>query len=53
MTELLEETPTDGASLRTIGPFQPSIGQTPERRAPKLGEHTDAVLAEFGMGENI
>lgn len=31
------------------GPFLPSLGKPPETGAPKLGEHTDRVLDEFGL----
>lgn len=42
----LEETPLPGGgSLRTPGPFCPSVGATPARGAPRLGEHTAAILA--------
>jgi crotonobetainyl-CoA:carnitine CoA-transferase CaiB-like acyl-CoA transferase len=48
---LIEQTPMPGDStVAAIGPWQPSLGRTPERAAPRLGEHTDAVLAEFGIG---
>ncbi|MDC0667521.1 CaiB/BaiF CoA transferase family protein [Nannocystis radixulma] len=47
LSELTESTPTPAGSFRGIGPFFPSLGRTPERSAPGLGEHTDAVLAEF------
>lgn len=51
-TGLGEATPlADGRSIATAGPFLPSLGRTPERPAPRLGEHTDAVLAEFGLAD--
>jgi len=40
----------DGSVLRTPGPFHPSLGRTPSRPAPRLGEHTAAVLAELAGG---
>lgn len=46
---LLEHTPMPGGGRLTVpGPALPAIGRTPERPAPKLGEHDDAILAEFG-----
>jgi len=48
---LVEATPMPGGgSLGTPGPFLPSLGRTPSRPAPRLGEHTAAVLAELGAG---
>jgi crotonobetainyl-CoA:carnitine CoA-transferase CaiB-like acyl-CoA transferase len=48
---LFEQTPMpDGVSRRGVGPYLRSIGRTPERPAPKLGEHTEKVLLEFGIG---
>ena len=45
---LLESTPMpDGSELETPGPFLPSLGRTPARPAPRLGEHTEAVLADL------
>ena len=45
---LLEELPLpDGSTLRAPGPALPSVSATPGRPAPKLGEHTQAVRAEF------
>ncbi len=47
---LLENTPmADGSQLSTPGPFLPSLGRTPSRCAPRLGEHTEAVFEEFGL----
>jgi crotonobetainyl-CoA:carnitine CoA-transferase CaiB-like acyl-CoA transferase len=45
----LERTPMPGGSyLVTPGPFCGSLGATPGRPAPALGEHTDEILAELG-----
>lgn len=50
LAPLTEATPTpSGAPLRGLGPYFPSLGRTPDRPAPALGEHTAAVLAEFGV----
>jgi crotonobetainyl-CoA:carnitine CoA-transferase CaiB-like acyl-CoA transferase len=47
---LVEETPMpDGATLPGVGPLLPNLGRTPDRPAPKLGEHSAAILAEFGI----
>jgi len=47
---LIEQSPMPGDStVAAIGPWQPSLGRTPERAAPKLGEHTEAILLEFGI----
>lgn len=51
-TGLGEATPlANGRTLATPGPYLPSLGRTPARPAPRLGEHTDAVLAEFGLAD--
>lgn len=48
---LVEETPMpNGTTAAGVGPWNPSVGVTPERPAPKLGEHTAAILKEFGIG---
>ena len=31
------------------GPFLPSVGRRPDKPAPRLGEHTAALLHEFGL----
>lgn len=46
---LTEATPTASGALPGVGPFFPALGRTPSRPAPALGEHTAAVLAEFGV----
>ena len=47
---LVEETPMPGgATLPGVGPLLPSLGRTPTQPAPKLGEHTAAISAEFGI----
>lgn len=49
---LTERSPMpDGSSAPGVGPWIPMLGRTPERPAPRLGEHTAAVLAEFGIRE--
>jgi crotonobetainyl-CoA:carnitine CoA-transferase CaiB-like acyl-CoA transferase len=46
---LIEQSPMpDGSAIAGIGPWIPSLGRTPGRSAPKVGEHTEAVFAEFG-----
>lgn len=45
---LLEDTPVREGALRGLGPYFPSLARTPARPAPALGEHTAAILAEFG-----
>ncbi|MFH1176850.1 MAG: CoA transferase [Acidobacteriota bacterium] len=46
---LLEETPTPGGQhLTTPAPYLPTLGRTPGRPAPRLGEHTARVLKELG-----
>lgn len=42
-------TTADPAGRREAGPLHPSLGRRPQRPAPALGQHTDAVLAEFGL----
>ncbi len=45
---LLEHTPMpSGGRLAVPGPALPSVGRTPSRPAPKLGEHDEAILREL------
>ncbi len=45
----LERTPTPGGGfLAAPGPFCRSVGATPARPAPGLGEHTAEILTELG-----
>ena len=47
---LIEQSPMpDGTTAAGVGPWNPTLGQTPERPAPQLGEHTEAILEEFGI----
>lgn len=47
---LSEETPMPGGEpARGIGPWLAGLGRTPERPAPKLGEHTESVFSELGI----
>lgn len=47
---LLERTPMPGGGSLTVpGPSMPAVGRTPTRPAPKLGEHEDALIREFGL----
>jgi len=47
---LIEETPMpDGTSQPGVGPLLPALGRTPDQPAPKLGEHTAAILSELGI----
>ena len=46
---LVEETQLPGGkTLAGVGPWHGSLGRTPDRPAPKLGEHTEVVFAELG-----
>jgi crotonobetainyl-CoA:carnitine CoA-transferase CaiB-like acyl-CoA transferase len=46
----LEETPLPGGgTLELPAPYLRSLGATPARPAPRLGEHTEAVAEEFGL----
>jgi alpha-methylacyl-CoA racemase len=47
---LAETTPLPGgATAPGVGPWNGGLGATPDRPAPQLGEHTAAILAEFGI----
>lgn len=47
---LTEDTPMpDGNTAPGVGPWNVGVGATPDRPAPQLGEHTDAILEELGM----
>jgi crotonobetainyl-CoA:carnitine CoA-transferase CaiB-like acyl-CoA transferase len=47
---LTETTPLPGGATATgVGPWNVGLGETPVRPAPLLGEHSDAVLEEFGV----
>jgi alpha-methylacyl-CoA racemase len=47
---LIEKTPfPDGATARGVGPWLAGLGATPGRPAPMLGQHTEAILGEFGI----
>ncbi len=47
---LIEQSPMpDGRAVAGVGPWNPSLGETPEKPAPQLGEHTAAILEEFGI----
>jgi alpha-methylacyl-CoA racemase len=47
---LIERSPMpDGTTTAGVGPWNPAIGETPEKPAPRIGEHTEAILEEFGM----
>ncbi|MCB9752826.1 MAG: CoA transferase [Myxococcales bacterium] len=53
LASLLERTPLpEGGTLDAPGPSCPSVGRTPARPAPTLGEHTEAVLREFELDED-
>ncbi len=39
----------DGTTAAGVGPWNVGLGETPDRPAPQLGEHTAAILAEFGI----
>ena len=47
---LIEQSPMpDGTAVAGVGPWNPTLGETPEKPAPQLGEQTEAILAEFGI----
>jgi alpha-methylacyl-CoA racemase len=47
---LIEETPMPGGTtLPGVGPLLAALGRTPDRPAPRLGEHTAAILDELGI----
>jgi len=47
---LLEQTPApDGGTLETPAPYTGSVGSTPARPAPRLGEQTARILKELGL----
>jgi crotonobetainyl-CoA:carnitine CoA-transferase CaiB-like acyl-CoA transferase len=47
---LTELTPTPaGKAIEGVGPYLPAVGRTPDRAAPQLGQHTEAIMEEFGM----
>lgn len=50
----LERTPmADGGALAVPGPSLPSVSRTPQRPAPRLGEHTRAALLAAGAPEEL
>ena len=47
---LLETSPMpDGPAVDGVGPWNPSLGRTPAKPAPRLGEHSESILAEYGI----
>lgn len=53
LSGLTEETPLPGGGTAPgVGSWLVGIGRTPDRPAPKVGEHTDAVLTEFGIRDS-
>ena len=47
---LIEQSPMpDDTMVAGVGPWNPSLGSTPDRPAPQLGEHTAAILEELGI----
>jgi alpha-methylacyl-CoA racemase len=36
-----------GGAVAGVGPWNPGLGRTPDRAAPRLGEHTGEILTEF------
>lgn len=50
---LMERTPMpDGSTLASPGPAMPSVSATPDRPAPKLGEHAASIRRELGLEES-
>jgi hypothetical protein len=46
----MEKSPMpDDTTVAGVGPWHPSLGKTPERPAPRAGEHTQAIFEEFGI----
>jgi crotonobetainyl-CoA:carnitine CoA-transferase CaiB-like acyl-CoA transferase len=45
----MEDLPVPGGKAAVPGPSIPSLGRTPSGPAPALGQHTRAVLREFGI----
>lgn len=51
---LAERTPVPGGGeLLAPGPYQPSVGRTPERAAPEVGRDNQAIAREFGLQDLI
>ncbi len=51
---LREATPMpDGSTLELPGPCLPGLGRTPTSPAPGLGAHTQAVLRELGVSDEM
>jgi crotonobetainyl-CoA:carnitine CoA-transferase CaiB-like acyl-CoA transferase len=45
-----EPTPVPGGKhLSMVAPFSPSVGATPDRPAPHLGQHTESITTEFDL----
>jgi crotonobetainyl-CoA:carnitine CoA-transferase CaiB-like acyl-CoA transferase len=52
-TGLMEKTPVPGGgTLAGSGPFVQSAATPATKPAPRLGQHTDAILEEFGIESN-
>jgi len=53
LAALFEDTPMpDGTTLRGPGPAVPSVSRTPQRPAPRLGEHADTLRREFNLDDH-